>query len=140
MRELMLDPLRELERFAGGRYPTTTEAGFVPAFDLKETKDAYVLKGELPGVKEQDLDISLQGDRLTVSGTRQEEKREERDTYFTYEMWSGSFSRSFALPENVDVDHTSADLKNGVLTVLLPKKIASEPKKITVGQTGKAKA
>jgi HSP20 family protein len=106
--------------------------GFAPDFDVRETEDSYTFKADLPGVRDEDLDISLTGDRLTVSGTREEEQRDEGDTYFTYERSFGSFSRSFTLPAGVDADHVSADLNGGVLTLRLPKREAARPKKISV--------
>lgn len=128
MQELLRwDPFRELGR------PAAELAGFVPSFDVKESKDSYVFKADVPGIKEDDLDISLTGNRLTVSGKREEEKREESERTYAYERSHGSFSRSFTLPEGVDPEHVQADLKDGVLTLLIPKRPEVQPKRITVG-------
>src|SRR5512138_772852 len=90
MRDLIRwDPLSEVG--AGG----TRYFPFVPSFEVKETRDAYVFKADLPGVREDDLDINLTGNRLTVSGTRQEEKHEDDDRFYAYERSYGTFSRSF---------------------------------------------
>ncbi len=133
MRDLMRwDPFAEL----GAVGP---EVGFVPSFEVKETKEAYVFKADLPGIQESDLDISLTGNRLTVSGKREEEKREEDDRYFAFERSYGGFSRSFTLPEGVDLEHAEAGLTNGVLTVTLPKKPEVKPKKIEVKKLSAAK-
>jgi HSP20 family protein len=119
---------------------------FVPRFDVKETKDAYVIKADLPGVKEGDLDVSLNGNMLTIRGKREEERKEEGDSYYAIERSSGSFTRSFTLPESADGDNVGADLRDGVLEVRLPKKAESQPKRIAVatgrqpGAEGKAKA
>ncbi len=127
MRDLMRwDPFAEL---GGGR---GTELAFAPSFEVKETKDAYVFKADLPGIKESDLDISLTANRLTVSGKREEEQRSEEERFYTYERSYGTFSRSFTLPEGVDLDHADADLSNGVLTVSIAKKPEVKPKKIEV--------
>jgi HSP20 family protein len=96
-------------------------------------------------VKEEDIELSLNGNLLTVSGKREVEKREEGDQYFSVERSFGTFSRSFSLPDNVDVDHISADLRNGVLTAQIPKKPEAQPKKISIGKRsssdgGQAKA
>ncbi|MBS1153443.1 MAG: spore coat protein, partial [Myxococcaceae bacterium] len=107
---LRLEPFRELG-FPFGAQP---EAAFVPLFDVKETNEAYVFRADLPGVKESDIDVNLSGNRLTVSGKREEEKREQTDRYFTYEREYGDFSRSFTLPGGVDGDHVQAELKDGV--------------------------
>jgi HSP20 family protein len=137
MREMFgWDPFREF----GTLTPYAEGAGagmYTPNFEVKEKGDAILIKADLPGIKEQDLDISLQGDRLVVSGKREEEKREEGETYYTYERDYGSFSRSFTLPEGVDTDNANAELKEGVLTLMLPKKQASQPKKISLGSKGK---
>ncbi|HET6440120.1 MAG TPA: Hsp20/alpha crystallin family protein [Anaeromyxobacter sp.] len=130
MRDLMRwDPFAEL---GTGR----SELAFAPSFEVKETKDAYLFKADLPGIKEDDLDISLTANRLTVSGKREEEKREEEDRFYAYERSYGSFSRSFTLPEGVDVEHAEAGLSSGVLTVNVPKKPEVKPKKIEVKKLG----
>lgn len=140
MRELMrLEPFEELSRLMGGR----EQWGFVPAFEVKETKDSYVFKADMPGVEEKDLDITLTGDRLTVSGKRESEKEEDTDRFYAYERNYGSFSRSFTLPEGVDTEHCNAELKNGVLMLRLPKLPEVQPKRIQLGgeqKQGKVKA
>ncbi len=116
---------------------------FTPAFEVKETKDAYIFKADLPGVKEGDLDITLTGDRLTISGKRETEKHEDADRFYAYERSFGSFSRVFTLPEGVDPDSCHAELKEGVLTLRLSKRPEVQPRRITVGvntQEGKVKA
>jgi len=134
MQELMRwDPFREMSRRLGGDDLT----GFVPNFDVKETKDAYIFKADLPGVKEGDTEISVTGNRLTISGQRQEEKKDEGDQYYAYERSYGSFSRSFTLPEGVDVDQVRAELKDGVLNVVVPKRPEVQPKKIPLKGTEK---
>ena len=143
MKELMrFDPFEQMERVMGGAVPSVS---FVPAFEVKETKDAYVFKADVPGVKESDLDITLTGDRLTVSGKRETEREEDTDRFYTYERSYGSFTRSFTLPEGVDAEHINAELKEGVLHLRLPKQPEVQPKRIQVGSTeagkqGKVKA
>jgi HSP20 family protein len=140
MRDLVRwDPFAELGTVA------ERELTFAPSFEVKETKDAYVFKADLPGVKDEDLDLSLTGNRLTITGKREEEKREEGDRFYAFERSYGTFSRSFTLPEGVDIEHAAAELKNGVLTVSLAKKPEVKPKKIEVrkletGKGEKAKA
>jgi len=106
---------------------------FIPSFEIRETDDAYVFKGDLPGVADEDLDISITGNRLSVSGRREAEVRDENERYFAYERAYGSFSRSFTLPEQVDSDRVQASLDNGVLTITIPKRPEAQPKKINVG-------
>jgi HSP20 family protein len=127
MRDLMRwDPFGELGTWTRG------EQAFLPSFEVKETKDAYLFKADLPGVKEEDLEISLTANRLTVSGKREEESRHEEDRYYAYERSYGSFSRSFTLPQGGDAEHAQAELTSGVLTVRVPKKPEVQPRKIEV--------
>lgn len=83
---------------------------FAPKFDVRESADSYVFTADLPGIKEDDLDISVTGNRLTVSGRREEEKNQEDDRYYAIERSYGSFSRSFTLPEGYDLDNIDAEL------------------------------
>jgi len=133
IRDLMgWDPFAEmLPSLTGGESMT-----FAPRFEVRETKDAYVFQADLPGIDEKDLDISLTGNRLTVSGKREAEQRREDDTYYAYERSYGSFSRSFTLPDGADVDHADADLKNGVLTVSIGKRPEHQPRKISLKGIG----
>ncbi|ATB35296.1 heat-shock protein Hsp20 [Cystobacter fuscus] len=132
MRDLLQwDPFRELPRGVAGGAVT----GFLPSFEVKETKDSYVFKADLPGVKQEDLNISLTGNRLTLSGQRNEEKRDEGETHYVHERGFGSFSRSFSLPEGIDAEHVQAELKDGVLNVVVPKKPEVQPKRILVKGT-----
>jgi HSP20 family protein len=141
MKELMgFDPFEQMGRMVGGE----PSVSFIPAFEVKETKDAYIFKADVPGVKEGDLDITLTGDRLTISGKRETEKQEDTDRFYTYERSYGSFTRSFTLPEGVDANNVNAELKDGVLHLRLPKQPEMQPKRIQVGTTdtkqGKVKA
>jgi len=134
------DPFRELEAVAGvgGEYGL-----FAPSFDVKENKEGYVFRADLPGVREEDLEISLTGNHLTISGKREQEKHEQGDTYYASERSYGSFSRAFTLPDGTDGENVKAELKNGVLQVIVPKKPEVQPRKITIGKEeggGKAKA
>jgi len=133
MRDLMgWDPFREMAPFAP-QIPT----GFAPSFEIKETKDAYLFKADLPGVKESELDVTVTGNRLTISGKREAEKREQTDTYYTYERSYGDFNRSFTLPDGVDMTSVYADLKDGVLTLSIKKAPEAQPKKIPVQSTAR---
>lgn len=131
LRDMMRwDPFREMTPL----FPREgREIMFIPDVDVKETPEAYVFKADLPGIAEKDLEISLTGSRLTLSGKREEERREEKDTYFACERSYGSFTRSFTLPAGVDTERTRAELKDGVLTISVPKKPEVQPKKIPVG-------
>jgi HSP20 family protein len=105
---------------------------FIPDVDIQDTPTAYVFKADLPGMKEKDVEVSLTGNRLTLSGKREEEKREEKASYYACERSYGAFTRSFTLPAGVDSQHVLADLKDGVLKVTVPKRADVQPKKIPV--------
>src|SRR5678816_91597 len=105
-------------------------SAFAPAFEVKETTDAFVLKADLPGVAESDLDISVHNSVLTVSGARQAEERKEGESYALYERQFGSFSRSFSLPDSVDAEKIEAKLDAGVLTLTIAKQEPAKPRKI----------
>jgi HSP20 family protein len=132
------DPFREIEAALGTEYRGA--GSFAPTFDVKETKDAYVFRADLPGVKEEDLEISLTGNRLAISGHREQESREQGETYYATERTYGAFTRAFTLPEGVDGENVRAELKNGVLHVNVPKKPEVQPRRISVGSGGEGKA
>jgi HSP20 family protein len=133
MREFMRwDPFREIVPVlnVGG---DAQRALYVPDVDVKETADAYIFKADVPGIKEKDLEIATTGNRITLTGKRDEERHEETATYYSSERSYGSFSRSFTLPDGTDVDRATAELKEGVLTISVPKKPGIQPKKIALG-------
>lgn len=106
------------------------EARFSPSFDLSEREDAYVIEADLPGVSEDDLDVHITANQLTVSGARKAEERKEGDNYYLYERRHGSFSRTFTLPQNSVGQDIEASLENGVLKVVVPKVPEAKPRKI----------
>jgi len=133
MRDLMgWDPFREMTPYI----PQTT-MDFMPSFEVRETKDSYLFKADVPGVKESDLEVTLTGNRLSISGKREAEKQEQTDTYYTCERSYGEFNRAFTLPEGVDANGVHADLNQGVLTVSVRKTPEAQPKKIAVQTAAK---
>jgi HSP20 family protein len=107
-------------------------SAFHPTFEVKETADAFVVRADLPGVKEGDLDISLHNGVLSISGSRQSEERKEGESYYLYERQYGSFSRNFSLPESADGERIEANLDAGVLTLTIGKKVEAKPRKISL--------
>ena len=107
---------------------------FAPAFEVKETTEAFVVKADLPGVVESDLDIAVHNNVLTVAGSRASEERKDGEAYALYERQFGSFSRSFSLPEIANGDKIEAKLDAGVLTLTIAKKEAAKPRKIAVSK------
>jgi len=108
--------------------------GFAPPFEAKETPEGFVLKADLPGVAESDLDVAVHNNVLTVSGRRQAEERKDGEAYSLYERSFGAFSRSFALPEMADGERIEAKLDRGVLTLTIGKRAEAKPRKIAVNK------
>lgn len=138
-RELMRwDPFRELG--IGGAVPPQLQQ-FTPQFDVKETNDAYVFTADMPGMKEEDVDVSITGHRLTITGERNEEKKEGDERYHMVERSYGSFTRSFTLPEGTDPENVDGQLKDGVLQIRVPKKPEVQARKLSLkGKGAQAKA
>jgi HSP20 family protein len=136
MREMLRwDPFQEMRPMWSGE-----AAAYAPAFEVKETKEGFVFKADLPGVKEQDLEVNVTGSRLSVSGKRQEEKETKAETYYTYERSYGTFTRNFTLPEGADAAHVKAELKGGELTIVVPKTAETVARRIPVASGDKPKA
>ncbi len=133
------DPFRMMLELIGehqaGSELRTSYASFVPTFEVLERQDAYVFKGDLPGVKLEELDITLTQNRLTISGKREAEECKEGERFYAIERSYGSFTRSFTLPDGVDAESVQAELKDGVLLLVMPKKPEVLPKKISVRPT-----
>lgn len=107
-------------------------SAFAPTFEVKETNEAFMIKADVPGVEEKNLDIAVHNGVLTVSGHREAEERKEGESFALYERQYGSFTRSFALPDIADSDRIDANLDKGVLTLVVPKKAAAQPRKISI--------
>ena len=100
--------------------------------DMYQTKDNVIIKSTIAGVKGEDLDITIANDMLTIRGERKREEKIEQEDYFYQECYWGGFSRSVILPIDVDTEHIEADLKDGILTVILPKAAKARTKRIRV--------
>ena len=140
MRDMMTDPFRVFQQMApwGDFGREGRELAWNPSFEVRETDDAFLFKGDMPGVKQEDLDIHIVGNTLQISGKREREEEKDEGTLHTYERSYGTFSRSFALPDAADLDNVRCDLKDGVLTLAVPKKPGTAPhrRKIQIGGTG----
>ncbi len=119
-----------------GDSPLST-AGFVPAVDVYEDEKAVILKLEVPGIEEKDLDVSVENHTLTVKGERKMEKEEKEENFHRIERRYGSFFRAFTLPTTVDTENVQASYNAGVLKLELKKKPEAQPKqiKVNVGKT-----
>lgn len=136
------NPFRELDdmlgRYSriGGRNGWSAEgqrvAEWRPAADISETDKAYIIKAELPEVRKEDVEVSVHDGVITIKGERRYEKTDESEQQHRIESFYGQFSRSFSLPTDVDQSGISAESRDGVLRVVLPKAKARQPKAIEV--------
>jgi len=111
---------------------------WMPAMDLVETQDHFVLRADLPGLTEQDVNIELEDNVLTVSGERRAEHEDEKEGYHRVERAFGSFSRTLTLPKGVDAEAISASFDKGVLEVRVPKPEARKPRRISIAVGGQS--
>jgi HSP20 family protein len=106
---------------------------WMPAMDLVETEDHFVLRADLPGLAEEDVTIEVEDNVLTVSGERKAERETTKEGYHRVERAFGSFSRSLTLPEGVDAEAVNANFDRGVLEIRIPKPEQRKPRKISIG-------
>jgi HSP20 family protein len=143
------DPARELDTLQGEMNrlfssffdtPTpgngSTVRRWIPAMDLVETDDHFVLKADLPGMQESDVNIVFENNVLTISGERRAEHEAKKDGYYRLERTMGSFSRSLTLPEGIDAEAVSAKFDHGVLEIRIPKPAEAKPRRIQIGVAG----
>ena len=134
---ILRDPFAELQRLHGEvnrlfeRSPRRWTRSEYPAMNVYAGDDALLVKAELPGYEAKDIDVSVMQNTLTVRGERADEADEKR-SYHRRERVAGKFVRSLELPTNVDADGVNAELKNGVLTITLPRVVEERLKKIEV--------
>jgi HSP20 family protein len=114
------------------QYRDSAAASWVPAVDVFEETDNIRITAEIPGVQAEDIDISLEGNLLTIRGTKQQEAEEKTERVHRYERIYGAFERSFTLPASVEPKDIKASYDNGVLTVTLPKSERAKPRQIEV--------
>jgi HSP20 family protein len=120
--------------------PTTAHNGaartWIPAMDLVETDEHFVLRADLPGMSESDVHIELEENVLTVSGERKAEHEERKEGYYRVERSSGAFRRTLTLPDGVDADAITARFDKGVLEVRVPKPEQRKPRKVEISVGG----
>lgn len=139
----MMDPIREMERLqdeindlfsvdrqtgGSGLFDRTVS----PALDVVERNDQFVVTCDLPGVELRDLDISVSENVLTIKGEKHDGKEETGRKVYRKETWEGGFQRTLSMPKSIDSARTSASLRNGVLTITLPKREEVRPRQISV--------
>jgi len=107
-----------------------------PSVDIFENKDQIILEAELPGMNPEDFELSVENNVITLRGERRFEKKDESDNYHRVERSYGSFTRSFTLPQTVSAEGATAEYKNGVLRVTLPKREETKARKIEISGEG----
>lgn len=116
-------------------------AVWAPAVDVRETNDELHVSAELPGLKPEDVNVTVENGVLTISGEKRQEIQEgkEDENHYLFERRYGRFERSFTLPRSVNADQVKARFENGILTVSLPKAEAAKPRKVQIEVNGKAR-
>ena len=107
-------------------------AEWVPSVDIKEVADKFIIYADIPGVKPEDIDVSMEAGVLTVRGKKESEVKTEKEGYKRVERSTGSFYRRFSLPDSANDEAINAKCKLGVLEIVIPKKEAVKPKRINV--------
>jgi HSP20 family protein len=136
LRELrsMQDQMSRLLDLAWSREPgeELREGVWQPLVDIFENDEAVVIKAELPGVDQKDIEVKIEDATLTIRGERKQETEIRKENYHRIERYYGTFQRSFSLPQSIDRERVVAACDKGVLTITLPKKEEVKPKQITV--------
>lgn len=138
------DPFRDLDEMVSRYSPffrtgllrqldeTSKEFNWSPAADISETDTEYLVKADLPGVEKKDVKITIENGQLRITGERKTEQKAKDENEIRIERFHGTFSRTFALPDNADADNIRAEQSNGSLTVHIPKTKVAKPAKIEV--------
>jgi HSP20 family protein len=142
-------PLKDLEdmerRFDeafGRNWPSfwsqwSSGQGWLPSIDMFEKNGKFVVKAEIPGMNQEDISVSVDGDVLNIKGEKKSEKEVKKEDYYQSECTYGSFSRSIPIPGSVDAGKITAEYEDGVLEVTMPKAAGVEPKKVSVSSKKK---
>jgi len=132
----LLDQMRqEMDRAMDSRTAegsSVATSDWVPAVDIKEEKDSFVIVADIPGVDPKDIEVHMENGMLTIKGEKESEKKEEREGYKRVERSYGSFYRRFSLPDTADAEKITAKSNNGVLEVRIGKQEQVQPRKISV--------
>jgi HSP20 family protein len=121
------------ETFSRGRSAESEMGAWAPAVDIYETEQELVLKADLPEVIQQEIDIRIENNTLTIRGERKFHNEVSQDNYLRLERAYGPFTRSFSLPNTLNTEAIKADYHNGVLSIRMPKREESRPKQIRIG-------
>ena len=138
-RSFLSELQNELNRFfEPGSFPLRdgdnglSASDWVPSVDIKENEKEFFIHADVPGVKADDIDVSMENGILTIKGHRESETQQEKENYRRVERFSGTFLRRFTLPDTVDPDGVTAKTQDGVLEIRVPKSSKAQPRRITV--------
>ena len=131
MQDLFRDPSFDIDPIAFMEMGRLQQ--FAPDFEVRETQDGLVFTADVPGVKEEDIEVTVVGNRLRINGKREFEQENRGDTWYTAERSYGNFTRTFILPEGCDTNNVNANLANGVLQIQLGKRAEAQPRRVQLG-------
>lgn len=120
------------DEFFGERHPELAEGNWIPVVDVSESDTNLLVRAELPGMTEEDIELNLQDNVLTLKGEKKQELDKQKENFHRVERSYGSFSRSFTLPSMVKLDQVTATFKEGILEISLPKSEEAKAKKIEI--------
>ncbi|MBD3246064.1 MAG: Hsp20 family protein [Candidatus Omnitrophica bacterium] len=128
------DEMNKLFDFSLGRWPEklAAESLWTPAIEVKDNKDAFEVKAELPGMKKEDIQVSVHGDQLVIEGEKKEEKDTKEKGFVRSERYYGKVYRAVPLPAEINAEKVKASYKDGVLHLNLPKKEEARPKELKI--------
>ena len=129
MQQQLNELLRATPDFEASNVATSS---WMPLVDIKEEPDRFLIKADIPGVKPEDIEVTMESGALTIRGERSAEKEEKKEGYHRIERSRGSFYRRFAMPDSADADHIKAQGKDGVLEIEIPKRAVLKARKIEV--------
>jgi HSP20 family protein len=115
-----------------GRTAPSAQGEWIPAVDVYKQENSYIVEAELPGIDKDDVQLSIEDNVLTISGSKKSSKKEKAENYYCYERTCGEFSRSFRLPTDIDLGKVKANFNNGVLKAELPIAETAKPKQISI--------
>lgn len=128
-------PMGDIDRFFDEDFFPTIFERTMPALDIRQTEKEVIVEASVAGIDPEKVDISIEGDVLTIKGESEKKEEVKQENYFRKEIHKGSFHRSVMLPVAVKGDAASAEFKNGILRILIPKEEKAMPKKIAVKVT-----
>jgi len=128
----MMDPFQEFDRFFEDQGLVPKDFGFVPALDVYQDNDSVMIEAPLPGINPENVTISVENDVLTIEGKTEKKTEVDEKNYYRKEIRTGGFHRAIALPASVNGEKASAEYKDGILKIVIPKEERAKPKQIKI--------